>query len=126
MGTPMSRVMAAAIEWSTWRTVLNIASRGGLTKGISVQFRVDAFARRVKGLPGALSPGAESGRPNPRPIWPDSKDIDTQESARPACPRGPSEAPMTLTSEQVSKPAMLDNLRRMLNDVFKLRREGAA
>ena len=33
---------------------------------------------------------------------------------------------MTLTSEQVSKPAMLDNLRRMLNDVFKLRREGAA
>jgi hypothetical protein len=33
---------------------------------------------------------------------------------------------MTLTSEQVSKPAMLDNLRRMLNDVFKLRREGTA
>ncbi|HEX4339798.1 MAG TPA: hypothetical protein VH062_28010 [Polyangiaceae bacterium] len=28
-------------------------------------------------------------------------------------------------AEQVSKPAMLDNLRSMLNDVFKLRREGA-
>jgi hypothetical protein len=28
--------------------------------------------------------------------------------------------------DQVSKPAMLDSLRSMLNDVFKLRREGTA
>lgn len=28
--------------------------------------------------------------------------------------------------ETLSKPAMLDNLRTMLRDVFKLRREGAA
>jgi hypothetical protein len=28
--------------------------------------------------------------------------------------------------DQLSKPAMLDNLRSMLNEVFKLRREGAA
>jgi predicted ATPase len=31
-----------------------------------------------------------------------------------------------MTPDQVSKPAMLDQLRSMLNDVFKLRREGAA
>jgi hypothetical protein len=30
-----------------------------------------------------------------------------------------------MTPDQVSKPAMLDHLRSMLNDVFKLRREGA-
>jgi len=29
-------------------------------------------------------------------------------------------------SEQLSKPQMLDNLRVLLQDVFKLRREGAA
>ena len=33
---------------------------------------------------------------------------------------------MTSTSDQVSKPAMLDQLRSLLHDVFKLRREGAA
>ena len=31
-----------------------------------------------------------------------------------------------MTPDQVSKPAMLEHLRSMLNDVFKLRREGAA
>ena len=30
-----------------------------------------------------------------------------------------------MTPDQVSKPAMLDHLRSMLNEVFKLRREGA-
>ena len=30
-----------------------------------------------------------------------------------------------MTPDQVSKPAMLEHLRSMLNDVFKLRREGA-
>ena len=29
-------------------------------------------------------------------------------------------------AEQLSKTAMLENLKQMLNDVFKLRREGAA
>ncbi len=33
---------------------------------------------------------------------------------------------MSPMPDQVSKPAMLDNLRSMLSDVFKLRREGAA
>ena len=31
-----------------------------------------------------------------------------------------------MTPDQVSKPAMLEHLRSLLNDVFKLRREGAA